>query len=48
MTAPVLAHGGHTGVHDLVLLGALIVAPLVLLAIAIVVGNLRADDEYLA
>jgi hypothetical protein len=45
VTAPTVAHLGQTGLHDLVLLGATIVAPVLLLAIVIVVGKLRGDDE---
>jgi hypothetical protein len=45
VTAPTVAHLGQTGPHDLVLLGAMIVAPVLLLAIVIVVGKLRGDDE---
>jgi hypothetical protein len=40
-----VAHLGDTGLHDLVLLGAMIVAPVLLLAIVIVVGKLRGDEE---
>ena len=45
VTAPTVAHLGQTGLHDLVLLGAMIVAPVLLLAIVIVVGKLRGDEE---
>jgi len=40
-----LAHVGGGDWHDLVLLGAAVVGPVVLLAIVIVVGKIRGEDD---
>ena len=44
MPVSILAHNGQTSAHDLVLLVGAFVAPVVLLAIVIVVGKLRGED----
>ncbi len=42
---PTLAHMGTGDWHDLALIGTAFVAPVILLAIVIVVGKIRGDDD---